>query len=249
MAGHSKWANIKHRKAAQDKRREKKFTKILKDIQIAAKNGLPDPAANPPLRLAIQNAKGVNIPKDTIDRAIAKAVGAGAETLQYVTYEAYGPFGVGLFIEATTDNINRTVANIRAILSKANGSLTTNGSLSFIFEQQGYFVFGINDSKLTGDEFELEMIDGGAIEIETVDDNYEIYTQLSDFGTMQKKLEQLEIIPSNAELVRIPKVLKKIAPNDGLKIIKLVDKLEEDDDITSVSHNLEITEELEQLLG
>lgn len=249
MAGHSKWANIKHRKAAQDKRREKKFTKILKDIQIAAKNGLPDPMANPPLRLAIQNAKGVNIPKDTIDRAIAKATGAGSQNLQYVTYEANGPGGVGIFIEATTDNINRTVANIRAILSKGNATLGTNGSLAFIFEQQGYFVFPVSGVSISGDDFELAMIDGGAIEIERIEDNWEVYTGFQDFGQMQKQLENMGITPSGSELVRVPKVMKKLEPNDAMKVLRLIEKLEDDDDISSVSHNLEITEEIEKMLN
>lgn len=246
MAGHSKWANIKHRKAAQDKRREKKFTKILKDIQIAARNGSPDPAVNPVLRLAMQNARGVNIPKDTIERAIAKASGAGSQNLQYVTYEA-NAFGVGLFIEATTDNINRTVANIRAILNKIGATLGTNGSLAFVFEQQGLFVFAVEGISLSNDDFELAMIDGGAVEIEKVDENWEIYTPLQDFGLMQKQLEKLGVTPSSAELVRMPKVMKSLEAQEALKVLRLIERLEEDDDINSVSHNLEITEEIEKL--
>lgn len=139
MAGHSKWANIKHRKGAQDKKRAKIFTRILKEITVAARDGGPDAEANPTLRLAIQNAKGANIPKDTIERAVNKGSGSDADNLQFLTYEGYGPFGVAVFLECMTDNINRTVANIRSVFSKAGGSLGTNGSLNFIFNQKGVF--------------------------------------------------------------------------------------------------------------
>ena len=134
MAGHSKWANIKHRKAAQDKKRAKVWTRIIKEITIAARDGGPDLDSNPALRLAVQNGKGANLPKDTIERAIKKGSGAEAANLQTVTYEGYAPHGIAIFVEATTDNINRTVAAVRSIFTKKGGNLGTNGSLSFIFD-------------------------------------------------------------------------------------------------------------------
>ena len=137
MAGHSKWANIKHRKAAQDAKRAKVWTRIIKELTIASRDGGPDPDTNPALRLAVQNAKGANMPKDTIERAIKKGAGGEGQNLQEVTYEGYAPNGIAVFIEATTDNLNRTVANVRSIFNKYNGSLGTNGSLSFIFDQKG----------------------------------------------------------------------------------------------------------------
>lgn len=249
MAGHSKWANIKHRKAAQDKRREKKFTKILKDIQIAAKNGSPDPNANPILRLAIQNAKGVNIPKDTIDRAIAKARKSNEANLQYVVYEAQSTSNVGLIIEATTDNLNRTVSNVRAILNKANGSLLSNGTLSFIFEQQGFFEIPDAQIMQNAEEFELSMIDGGALECNKAEDTWEIYTAFSDFGTMQKHLEKLNIQPRNSELIRVPKLYKNIQLEEASKVLKLIEKLEDDEDINTVWHNMELTEDIVKMLS
>src|SRR6056300_1389317 len=134
MAGHSKWANIKHRKAAQDAKRSKVWTRIIKELTIASRDGGPDPDSNPALRLCIQNAKGANMPKETMERAIKKGAGAEAANLQTLTYEGYAPYGIALFIEATTDNLNRTVANVRMVFNKYNGSLGTNGSLSFIFD-------------------------------------------------------------------------------------------------------------------
>ena len=144
MAGHSKWANIKHRKAAQDSKRAKVWTRIIKELTIAARDHGPDPDTNPALRLCIQNAKGANMPKDTMERAIKKGSGAEAANLQVLTYEGYAPHGIAIFIEAGTDNLNRTVASVRSIFTKNNGSLGTNGSLSFIFEPKG--VFTLNNS-------------------------------------------------------------------------------------------------------
>ena len=139
MAGHSKWANIKHRKGAQDKRRAKVFTRILREIMISVKVGTPDPDANPRLRLAIQNAKGANIPKDTIQRNIDKASGKDADNYSEPTYEGYGPSGIAVFVECATDNLNRTVQDVRMVFNKYGGNLGTNGSLSFIFYRMGVF--------------------------------------------------------------------------------------------------------------
>lgn len=251
MAGHSKWANIKRRKGAQDAKRAKIFTRILKEIAIAVKEGGgPDPDTNPRLRLAIANAKGVNMPKDNINRAIKKASDKDSESYQEVTYEGYGPAGIALFVEATTDNINRTVANVRAIFNKYGGSLGTNGSLEFIFDRKG--VFTIPTSALEGknmDEFEMELIDGGAEDFEKDEDFVVVYTSFEDFGSMQKKLEEMQIEPESQELQRIPKSTTKLDLEEGKKVLNIIEKFEEDDDVNTVFHNMEMTEELAEEMG
>lgn len=251
MAGHSKWANIKRRKGAQDAKRAKIFTQILKEIAIAVKEGGgPDPDTNPRLRLAIANAKGVNMPKDNINRAIKKASDKDSESYQEVTYEGYGPAGIALFVEATTDNINRTVANVRAIFNKYGGSLGTNGSLEFIFDRKG--VFTIPTSALEGkemDEFEMELIDGGAEDVEKDEDFVVVYTSFEDFGSMQKKLEEMQIEPESQELQRIPKSTTKLDLEEGKKVLNIIEKFEEEDDVNTVFHNMEMTEELAEEMG
>ena len=246
MAGHSKWANIKRRKGAQDAKRAKQFTRILKEISIAVKEGgNADPDANPRLRLAIANAKGVNMPKDNINRAIKKASDKDSENYSEVTYEGYGPAGIALFVETTTDNINRTVSNVRAIFTKYGGSLGTNGSLEFIFDRKGVFTIPLEkiaDRDL--DEFEMDLIDGGAEEVEREEDFVTVYTSFEDFGNMQKKLEELEIEAENQELQRIPNSTQAVSLEDGQKILNIIDKFEEDDDVNTVYHNMEMTEEL-----
>lgn len=246
MAGHSKWANIKHRKGAQDKKRAKIFTRLLKDIHIAVKEGGGgDPEMNPRLRLAIQNAKGANMPKDTIERAIKKAAGADSENYEEVTYEGYLPNGVAVFVEASTDNITRTVANVRAIFNKTGGSLGTNGSLEFIFDHLGVFTIPTAELKdKDAEELELELIEGGADEIDRDEEQWIVTTAFEDFGPMQQKLEDLSISPQSAELQRIPKTTVTLDIESAQKILAALDRFEEDDDVNQVFHNLEITEEL-----
>ena len=245
MAGHSKWANIKHRKGAQDKKRAKEFTRAIKDISVAVKEGGgPDPETNPALRNAISNAKGVNMPKDTIERAIKKASGAEAENYEAVTFEGYGPNGIAFFIECTTDNTNRTVASVRSIFSKNGGSLGTNGSLEFLFDKKGVFVIEKEKINQGLEEFELELIEGGATSIEKEKEVLIVYTEFTDFGLMSSKLEELEIETKNSEIQRIPLNTIELPVDDALKILHLVEKFEEDDDVQNVYHNLEISDEL-----
>ncbi|MBD99647.1 MAG: YebC/PmpR family DNA-binding transcriptional regulator [Verrucomicrobia bacterium] len=246
MAGHSKWANIKRRKGAQDAKRAKVFTRILKEIAIAVKEGgSPDPDSNPRLRLAIANAKGVNMPKDNINRAIKKASDKDSESYQEVTYEGYGPAGIALFVEATTDNINRTVSNVRAIFTKYGGSLGTNGSLEFIFDRKGVFSIPLERlSEWDMEEFEMELIDGGAEEVEKEDEFVTIYTSFEDFGNMQKKLEELSIEAESQELQRIPNSTQEVDIEDGKKVLNIIEKFEEDDDVNTVFHNMELSEAL-----
>lgn len=245
MAGHSKWANIKHRKGAQDKKRAKEFTRAIKDISVAVKEGGgPDPETNPALRTAVSNAKGVNMPKDTIERAIKKASGAESENYEAVTFEGYGPNGIAFFIECTTDNTNRTVASVRSIFSKNGGSLGTNGSLEFLFDKKGVFVIEKEKINKSLEEFELELIEGGATSIEKENEVLIVYTEFTDFGLMSSKLEELEIETKNSEVQRIPLNTLELPVDDARKILNLVEKFEEDEDVQNVYHTLEISDEL-----
>lgn len=246
MAGHSKWANIKHRKGAQDKRRSKLFSKVLKEISVAIKenNGNGDPETNPALRNALLNARGVNMPKENIERAIKKATGAEADNYEYISFEGYGPHGIAFFVECMTNNTNRTVANVRAIFNKNNGSLSTNGSVEFLFDRNG--VFTIDKEGLTWDleELQLELIEAGATAFENEDDIFTVYTAFSDFGNMSTKLESLEIEVRHADLQRIPLTTNELPLEEAKDIIKLIDAFEDDDDVQNIFHNLELTDEL-----
>ena len=249
MAGHSKWANIKHRKGAQDKKRAKIFTRALKEISVAVKEGGPDEDSNPRLRLAIQNAKSNNVPKDTIERAVHKASGADADNYEEVTYEGYGPHGIAIFVECTTDNINRTVSNIRSIFNKYGGSLGTNGSLDFIFTPKG--VFTIEKEKIADrdrEDLELELIEGGVEELEYEDDFLTIYTAFEDFGKMNQHLEDLGIETKSAEIQRIPNVRKELELSEAKSILNIIDKFEDDDDVQNVYHDMELTDDLMEAL-
>jgi YebC/PmpR family DNA-binding regulatory protein len=246
MSGHSKWSTIKRKKGAADAKRSKIFSKIIKEMTIAIKEGGPDPEGNPRLRLAIANAKGVNMPKDNIQRAINKAKDKDSATFQEVTYEGYAPNGVAVFVECTTDNLQRTVSAIRSYFNKYNGSLGTNGSLSFIFDRKG--VFTVPVGSIDPEEFEMEVIDGGAEDISLEDGYFTITTAMEDFGRMQKKLEELGVEAESAGLQRIPNTTVKLDVDSGRKVMKLIDIFEDDDDVSQVFHNLEITDELAEAL-
>jgi YebC/PmpR family DNA-binding regulatory protein len=242
MSGHSKWSTIKRKKGAIDAKRGKIFTKIIKEILIAAKEGGSDPESNARLRLAIQNAKGANMPKDNIERAIKKATGADAASYLETTFEGYAPCGVGIFVECLTDNNNRTVASVRSAFNKHGGNLGTNGSLSFLFERKG--VFTITNEDLIIEDLELEMIDAGAENLEVEGDTVTITCAKEDFGSVNRKLNDLGIEPGEAGLKRIPNDTKKLDIESSKKVLRLVDTLEDDDDIQFVYHNLEMTDEL-----
>lgn len=246
MSGHSKWSTIKRKKGAIDAQRSKQFTKIIKEISIAVKEGGPDPESNPRLRLAIANAKGVNMPKDNIQRSISKAGDKDASTLMEVTYEGYAPFGIAVFLECTTDNLQRTVANVRSYFNKHNGELGKNGSLSFLFERKGMFTFP--QGQIDADTLEMELIEAGAQDIDLDGGYYTVTTALEDFGAMIKKLEELKIEPESARLERIPNDTKELGVEEAKKVMKLIELFEDDDDVQQVYHNLEMTEELEAAL-
>ncbi len=242
MSGHSKWSTIKRKKGAIDAKRGKIFTKIIKEIIIAAKEGGPDADSNARLRLAIQNAKGVNMPKDNIERAIKKATGADAESFIETTFEGYASGGVAVFVECLTDNNNRTVATVRSAFNKHGGNLGTTGSLKFIFERKGIFTIKTDDINL--EDLELEMIDAGASDFEVEGDNLTVTCAMEDFGSVNRKLNELGIEPEEAGLKRIPTTQKKLDVESARKALRLIDTLEDDDDVQFVYHNLEMTDEL-----
>jgi YebC/PmpR family DNA-binding regulatory protein len=243
MSGHSKWSTIKRKKGALDAKRSKIFSKLIKEITVSVKEGGPDPDGNPRLRLAIANAKGQSMPKDNIERAISKGKDKDSANFTEATYEGYLSNGIAVYIETQTDNTQRTVSNVRSIFNKHGGSLGTNGSLSFLFDRKG--VFTVPKGEIDPEEFELEVIDAGAEDIESDEEGFfHITTSMEDFGNMMKKLEELNIEPESAELQRIPHETKTLDNESAQKILKVVDLFEDDEDVQRVFHNLEITDEL-----
>lgn len=244
MAGHSKWANIKHRKGAQDAKKGKIYSKLVKEITVAVKTGGPDPDSNPRLRLAIQNARGQNMPKDNVERAIKKASGEDGGNFVEITYEGYGPEGVAIFVECTTDNNVRTVGNVRSYFNKYGGNLGKEGCLEFIFQRKGIFLLEKNEVNLDEEEFTLEIIDAGAEDVEFDEELITITTSLEDFGPLQKKLQDLGIPAKEAGLQRLPTTTKELSKDSFATFMKLIDALEDDDDVQKVYHNLEFDEAL-----
>jgi YebC/PmpR family DNA-binding regulatory protein len=240
MSGHNKWSTIKRKKGAIDAKRSKIFSRIIKEISIAIKEGGNDPEGNARLRLALNNAKGANMPKDNIQRALTKAKDSAA--LLEVTYEGYAPNGIAVFIECLTDNTQRTVSNIRSLFNKRGGSLGTNGSVGFMFERKG--IITLPKGNINQEEFELEIIDAGVEDLELQDDTFVITTALEDFQAVQKKLEQMGLEVENASLQRIPSETKTLETAAGVRVLKLIDEFEEDDDVQNVYHNLEVTDEM-----
>jgi YebC/PmpR family DNA-binding regulatory protein len=237
---------FEYRKASKMARWDKMaktFSKIGKDIALAVKAGGSDPEANPALRRCIQNAKGANMPKDNVERAIKKASGADAENYEEITYEGYGQGGVAFFVECTTNNPTRTVANVRAIFNKFDGSLGKNGELAFIFDRKGIFTIDKAQIKSEWDDFEMEMIDGGAEEIDQDETEVLITTAFEDFGAMSHKLDELKIEVKSAELQRIPNNTKGMTEDQFKANMKMLERFEEDDDVQNVFHNMEFTDE------
>ncbi len=245
MSGHSKWSTIKRKKGANDAKRGKLFTKIIKEITVAASEGGSDTETNPRLRAAVQNAKGMNMPKDTIQRAISKADRDNSSFLE-LTFEGMLPHGVGVFVDSLTDNRNRTVSNVRAIFNKRGGNLGTNGSLSFMFDRKG--VISLSQGDLDPEEFELELIDAGVEEIELEEGTFMITTPMEDFHNVQLKLQEMGLEPESAELQRIPNDALDLTTEQAIQIMKIVEEFEDDDDVQAVSHNLNVTDEVSEAL-
>lgn len=246
MAGHSKWANIKHRKGAQDAKRAKLFTKLIKEVAVATKEGGPDPDANPRLRMAIKNARKASVPKDRIDGAINKGSGADGTSYDEVTFEGYAPNGVAVFVEALTDNNNRTVANVRSYFNKYGGSMGKSGSVDYMFNRKGIFIFpteGHDEEEIT-----MELLDGGLEDIELDGDNYVAYCAFEDYGSLNAKIEELNI-DAESSLNRLPTTTVNLDVERAKAVLKLIDIIEDDDDVQQVFHNMEMTEELEAALA
>ena len=214
----------------------KNFTRIGREIALAIIEGSADPATNSKLRMALQNAKGVQMPKERVEAAIKRATSKDEGDFEELVYEGYGPFGVAMMIDCATDNPTRTVANIRMYFNRADGAMGTNGSVAFSFERKGQFK--LEKEKINLDDIELELIDGGAEDIREEEGLYIITTSFTDFGHMQKKLEELGIEIKNAELVRLPQNLVELTDEQMEKIYDLIDKFDEDDDVVSVFHNM-----------
>ncbi len=235
-----KSAKIANRKGAADKLKSQVYTKALADVTIAAKSGGGDPETNFLLRIAIERSRKFNVPKDNIERAIIKGTGGDGQGYEDVTYEGYGPHGVAIFVEGSTNNVTRTVANVKNYFNKNGGSLGTNGSLEFIFDRKA--VFTVAKNELDEEEFILEMIDAGAEDVELEDEQFEVIGPMEVFGTIQTKLQELNITPEEARLERIPTSYKEVNEEACADIEKLIDLLDSDEDILNVYHNMELTE-------
>ena len=242
MAGHSKWANIQHRKGRQDVKRGKLFTKAAKEIIIAAKSG-GDPASNSRLRAAIAAAKTVNLPRDKIEAAIRKGTGqdAGGDFME-ITYEAYGPGGVAVIIEAATDNKNRTVAEVRHLLTKHGGSLGENGCVGWMFERKG--VITLDKAKYAEDAVMEAALEAGADDVQDEDDTWAVHTALADFNTVREALESAGMEMLSAGLAMIPVNTVSVDAETGRKLVRLMDALEENDDVQQVHANFDLPDEL-----
>ncbi|HLS35390.1 MAG TPA: YebC/PmpR family DNA-binding transcriptional regulator [Bacillota bacterium] len=242
MAGHSKWSNIKRRKAAQDKKRGKIFARHSKSIYTAAKEGGGDPDMNPGLRLAIEKARDDNMPNDNIERAIQKATGTldGAKFEEFI-YEGYGPGGIAVIVEVVTDNRNRAAAEVRHAFSKNDGNLGESGSVSFMFDRKGYFAI-LNQDDIDEDELTLVAIDAGADDIETSEEVIEIFSAPQDFHQVNQTLIKAGYEIEEAELTYLPHNYIQIEADLERKMLDLIDMLEDEEDVQGIHHNLEISE-------
>ncbi|PIS28989.1 YebC/PmpR family DNA-binding transcriptional regulator [Candidatus Saganbacteria bacterium CG08_land_8_20_14_0_20_45_16] len=243
MSGHSKWATIKHKKAKTDTQRGKIFTKIIREITSAAKQGGGDPGANPRLRLAIDKGKEANMPNDTIERAVAKATGSGdGVSIEEITYEGYGPAGVAIMIEIMTDNKQRTVSEIRNIFSKGGGNMGAAGCVSYLFKKTGSLVF--EKGKVSEEELSMAAIDAGAEDINVDDEMIEIVTRPDDFVKVKDALKAKGFTPASAEVSMTPSNAVKVEGEEAKKVIKLVSMLEDHDDVQAVHANFDISADI-----
>jgi YebC/PmpR family DNA-binding regulatory protein len=243
MSGHSKWATTKHKKAATDAKRGKIFTKITKEITVAAKLGGGDPNGNPRLRTAVAKAKAVSMPADNIKRAVQKGTGElPGVSYDEITYEGYGPGGVAVLAEVMTDNRNRTVSEIRNIFSKAGGNMGEAGSVSWMFHKKGYLV--IKRVKIDEDKLMTLALDAGAEDMQTEDDNFVITTPPNDFEKVKKALEDAGVAVEVSEVTMVPQTYVKLDGKEAHQMLRLVDSLEDNDDVQNVYANFDIPEEI-----
>ena len=242
MAGHSKWANMKHRKARQDAKKNKIFTKIIRELTVAARLN-PDVSVNPRLRLAVDKALSENMTRDTIDRAIKRGAGASeGENYEELVYEGYGPNGVAVIVETMTDNHKRTVADVRHAFTKAGGSLGTNGSVAYLFTRRGVLIFapGINEDALME-----AALDAGADDVVAHDDgSFEVFTAPEQFNDVKDALLAAGFVPDNSEVTLVPSTRAEVDADHVSAFFKMLDQLEDSDDVQNVYHNAEISDEL-----
>ena len=248
MAGHSKWANIQHRKGRQYAARSKLFSKLAKEITVAAKMGDPDPDKNPRLRLAVKEAKSVSVPKDVIDRAIRKSQGGDAENYDEIRYEGYGPGGVAVIVEAMTDNRNRTASNVRSLFAKNGGNLAETGSVSFMFDRMGQILY---PAAAGSEEAVLEAaLEAGAADVESGPEGHVILTEAADLAEVSAALEEALGEADSAKLIWKPQTLTEVDEAAGATLFKLIASLEDDDDVQTVTANFDISDEaMERLAG
>ena len=242
MAGHSKWANIQHRKGRQDAVRSKLFSKLAKEITVAAKMGDPDPEKNPRLRMAVKEAKSVSVPKDVIERAIKKSQGGDAESYDEIRYEGYGPGGVAVIVEAMTDNRNRTASTVRSTFTKCGGNLGETGSVSFLFDRKGQILF----SSTIADEDTVMMaaLEVGAEDVETNEDGHAVFCADTDLNEVSNALEATLGEFDSAKLIWKPQTTMEVDLEGMEKLMKLIETLEDDDDIQRVTSNFEVSDEV-----
>ncbi len=249
MSGHSKWHSIKHKKAVVDARRGQQFTKLARAITVAAREGGGDPDGNPALALAIQKARDASMPKDNIERAVAKGTGEGQDVnqIETVLYEGYGPGGVALLIEALTDNRNRTGADVRHLLSKHGGNLGEPGSVAYLFDKRGVIV--VDASRYDEDDL-MAAIDAGAEDISRDDDVFEVITEPGDLGRVRDALSESGVEVESADVAQRPKSRVPVGEADASKLMKLIDALEESDDVNAVHANFDVDADvLERIAG
>ena len=243
MSGHSKWSTIKRKKGAADAKRGQLFTKLAREIAVAARAGLPDPDANFRLRLAVDKARAENMPKENIERALQRAAGsAGGDNFDEIFYEGYGPGGTALMIQAMTDNRNRTVGEVRAVLTRAGGTLGENGSVSWMFDHVG--LIALPTAGRDPDEIALVAIDAGASDVVTEDGAVEVYTEVTDLAQVRDALADAGYDVESAELTMKPKTLLTPEPDVAVKTIRLLERLEDLDDVQQVYSNLDVTDDV-----
>ncbi len=251
MSGHSKWSTIKRKKGANDNARGKIFTKLARELQVAAREGGPDGDANVRLRLAIDKARSENMPKDRIDAAIRRGAGLDkdAADIEEILYEGYAPHGVAILLECLTDNRNRTIAEIRRCFTRASGNLSEPGSVAWQFTSKGYVAIHLQDgagnpSGLDAEEIFMEALEAGAEDVEVSDDAVEIFTERTELAQVDKTLRESGIQPDTSELIMQPNQTLSLDSRSGLTVLNLLESLEELDDVNKVHHNLELTDEL-----
>ena len=247
MAGHSKWANIQHRKGRQDAARSKLFSKLAKEITVAAKMGDPDPEKNPRLRLAVKEAKSQSVPKDVIERAIRKSLGGEGENYEEIRYEGYGPGGIAVIVEAMTDNRNRTASSVRSTFGKHGGNLGETGSVSFMFDRVGEIRYPPGAG--SADDIMMAAIEAGAEDVESDDEGHWIYCADTELNEVNQKLEEHLGESDSARLIWRPKTRTELGLDEARKAMKLIEALEDDDDVQTVTANLEISDAVAEALG